>query len=105
MENTLNNILEDLVMSTITSFSINGCKIYPLNENVLTLRSNGVKGYFNIMKGDELVYLISLRDVKDYTIEFRNNNISVVTFSGFRIVFKDETNKVIKRLTKLLKYE
>jgi len=84
----LKNILDQLIGKPI-SIEIGDCKLFPFNAKKLTLKEHSTGFYCVIGEDKQCIWLIDTTKAKHYTIEFLEDEVSVVKWDGIRIVSMD----------------
>ena len=69
------------------SLYINGCKLLPFGDNMLTLGDEHSPGYFKILFQNNCVYLIDFRSIVTYEMGFQDGKLWDIKWENHRLVF------------------
>lgn len=66
---------------------VNGCKLFPFEDNLLTFGDEHSRGFFKILFQNRCIYLINFGEISTYEMEFKDGKLWCLKWENHRLVF------------------
>ena len=70
------------------SYKIDNNKLYPFIEYPFIINKYGSDNYYSLRKDGDLVAVVSIKDVRDFTVTYKEDKIWRIAFKNEEIVIK-----------------